>query len=285
MTQGSNQGPTDGDRQSSGQTSAPEATGQAHGAPAKERLSITGAVAVVVAAIGAICASTPRLFALGWILLAVAIVLSIVALTQKGTGRATSIAALCIAGAGLLFSGLVYFAFTSPVVSDIFGPTQPSRATDTAETGTGQNAQGEAGSAGNPLPLGASIAQGDWELTVNSVNLDATEEVLDENMYNEQPADGETYILVNITMKYVGDAKNAQAPSPVVAYETAEGQTRERFDTQAVAPDAFYETGALATGEEASGNIVFMVPAGTAAQGTLSVQPEAGQEITYVAVE
>ncbi|MFT0848009.1 DUF4352 domain-containing protein [Actinomycetaceae bacterium L2_0104] len=130
----------------------------------------------------------------------------------------------------------------------------------------------EQGTRTNPFPVGTVITDGDWQLTVNGVNLDADELVSAENMFNEPAPEGQKYILVNITLTYNGDNPEGEIPMDTIEYVTAEGNTINSFDTLAVAPEAFDSLTTLYQGASTTGNVVFAVPADSADFGTLAIR-------------
>jgi hypothetical protein len=63
-----------------------------------------------------------------------------------------------------------------------------------------------AGSRENPIPIGTSADVGDeWQVTVLTVDPNATERVLAESEYNEPPADGRRYFIAEVSVTYVGE--------------------------------------------------------------------------------
>jgi hypothetical protein len=65
-------------------------------------------------------------------------------------------------------------------------------------------AGGEIGERGNPIALGNFVQIGDWYVAVHSADLDATDEVLAQNSFNEPPVDGDTYVMAGVELAYVG---------------------------------------------------------------------------------
>lgn len=102
---------------------------------------------------------------------------------------------------------------TSEATSE--APAEEDAADDTAEeevTGqqTGDEPAADDGdetgsSRDNPLPLGQQFTVGDWQVTITSATLDATDVVLDENQFNEPPVDGRQFVLVEVEATYNGD--------------------------------------------------------------------------------
>lgn len=65
----------------------------------------------------------------------------------------------------------------------------------------------EKGTLENPYSLGEEIVDGDWSLTVNSVNLDANEQfkAMDSFVGQVPPDPGNTWVFINATFSYNGD--------------------------------------------------------------------------------
>lgn len=61
------------------------------------------------------------------------------------------------------------------------------------------------GTRDNPIPMGTTVTLSDgWEITVLSVIPDATNIVLNENMFNKPPKAGDQFFLARIQAKYIG---------------------------------------------------------------------------------
>ncbi len=115
--------------------------------------------------------------------------------------------------------------------------TEPD-ASGTSQTQAGETAAPEAGETtapeepaeasadgtrGNPFPIGTEIEGKDWTVVVNSVNLDASGEIMDANPFNTEPADGETWIIVNYTLTYTGSDEGNPLTDIEVEYVTPGG--------------------------------------------------------------
>jgi hypothetical protein len=122
---------------------------------------------------------------------------------------------------------------------------------------------------------------------INSVTLAAPEAVASANEFNEPPAEGSEYIVVNYSATYVGDDPEGQMAAFIgVEYVTAEGTTVDGTDSLAVAPDPVFDSlSTLYTDGTATGNTVFEVPSASAAQGVLAVRPGMLADKVFVAVQ
>ena len=67
---------------------------------------------------------------------------------------------------------------------------------------------GPVGTRGSPHPIGETITVGEWDITIADAAEDATAEVLAENSFNEEPADGRQFFMVGIEATYNGTASD-----------------------------------------------------------------------------
>lgn len=228
-------------------------------------------VALVLAIIGAVFAVIEGAYIIGWVLLPVAFILSIVALAQRGRRKGKAWAALALAIIGTI-AGLAAFSMTvSNAVEDAFGNGDVDVVAPTTAASAGEDAApaAAAGSRENPLPLGSTIATDKWQVTVNSFIPDATEAVLAENPINEAPADGHVYALINVTITYLGE-ESAYAAEVSTNYVTSTGTVVDGTDAIVVAPDSL-GLEELYNGASVTGNVVRQIPAGDA--GTIRITP------------
>ncbi len=277
--------------------------------PPEER-NVLGIISLVCAIIGFVFACIPGALIVGWVLLPIAFILSLVSLFLKGKKKGAGVAGLIISIVGTIVGVVVFLTVVATAFDDATSggdfdystPAQPATSTPaspdatntpssaTAEPTAEESAEAEAPSPGegtrtNPLPIGSTFSQGDWEVTVNDVNLDATDEVMAENMFNEEPAEGDVYILVNVTVKYLGNDSEGAYPYVDVSYVTAGGNTRESYDTFAVAPDPLSDANTLYHGAEESGNVVLAAPNDSVEEGTLAISAGFFGDKVFFAVE
>ncbi len=282
------QGPGAGGDQGYGQ--APGfGPGQGNGKPR----NVIAIVALVAAIVGFIFAVWEGAFLVGWILLPIAFVLSLVALFQNGKPKKLAVAALIISIIGTIagavaFLGSAFNAFenefnpettvsepavevTEPGVEETDVPAEETIEEATPEETTQEDsASGESGSRTNPAPLGSTLSSPEWEVTVNSFTPDATAEVMAENQFNEDPDAGSVYALINVTIKRVA-AEPGYPLDVSVGYVTESGNVVNTFDSMVVVPDDLGNANELYEGAEATGNVVVMIPEGGA--GTIRVTP------------
>lgn len=270
-----------------------------HGAPTqspiqqptktKKPRNIVGLIALIAAAIGFIFACVPGALIIGWILLPIAFILSIVSLFFKDKAKGMGIAALILSVVGtivgvVVFTSVVANSFSNAVGGGETKVVQPSGSASANAAPAG--AQGsKAGTRENPNPIGSVMESKDWRIVVNSVKLAATDAVLAADTYNKPPAAGSEYILVNYSATYIGNDANGQMPAFVsVEYVTPDGKTMNGLDKLVMAPEPINTTNALYKGGTATGNKAIEVPSATADQGVLAIRPGFADKV-FVAVK
>lgn len=245
-------------------------------ADAAPKNSLLGTIALITAVVGSVFAVIPGALIIGWILLPIAFVLAIVALFQKGR-KLFGVLALALSIVGTIAGVIVFVGGLANAVSDAIDESVSGG--DLASVEPAEPAAEEApeedpaGTRSHPHPLGTTVSNDEWSVTINSVQLDATEAVLAANVINPAPAEGEQYILVNATATYTGAETGMPAVDLSFAYVTADGVTVHSYDTIAVAPDAFDSMAELYTDASITGNIALAVPSDTAGEGTIVVTP------------
>lgn len=253
-------------------------------ATTKEK-NVLGIIALVVSIVGFIFACIPGALIIGWILLPIAFILSIVSLFLKGKGKGLGVAGLIISVVGGVVGFIVFFAVLATSFEEAFSGEEITATT--AESGITEeaNQDDQKGTRANPYPVGTTLAGEDWEVTINDVNLDATSEIVEENLFNDEPEPGFTYINVNVTITYIGDDENGEMNMTTIAYVTADGNTINSYDNMVVPPEPLDTMSTLYPGASTSGNIAFAVPEDTADQGTLAINVDLFDDKVFVAVK
>lgn len=274
---------------------------QDHGAPtqtpwpeptkAKKPRNVLGLIALITAVIGFIFACVPGALIIGWVLLPIAFILALVSLFIKDKAKWMGIAALIVSIVGTIVGFMVFTSVVASSFDDAFGSGDTKVVAPTTEAGGNAAAPQEkpaanAGTRENPYPIGSVVESNDWRVVVNSVTLAATEAVAAANQFNDEPAAGSEYILVNYSTTYIGDDPDGQMPAfTSIEYVTVEGTTVNTFDKSVVAPDPIDTTSTLYTNATATGNVAFEVPSATAGQGVLAVRPGMFGDKVFVAVK
>ena len=138
-------------------------------------------------------------------------------------------------------------ATTAPVVAapSTVAPLQPS-----AEVGTRDN----------PVPIGVPADMGDgWTVTVNSVDLNANEELVGGSMFNDEPPAGSVYILINVTATYNGSDDKA-TPFMYMSGVTSSNLEIDGLDNFVLAPDSFDSISDVFAGGSETGDFALTVP-------------------------
>ncbi|GAA1453291.1 hypothetical protein ACFP47_00675 [Nesterenkonia lacusekhoensis] len=267
----------------------PETSGSGTQRPGR---NVLGMIALITAILGAIFACVPGALILGWILLPIAFVLSLVSLFLRGKRRGSGIAGLIISVVGTIVGVVVFFAVVADAFDEAFTDetvgSQPAQQEEGSEQDGSEGEQGQEdadeGTRANPYPLGTELSSSDWTVTVNSVDLDADAAVAAENQFNEGPAEGHTYILVNVTATYAGEDPDGASPWVGVSYVSPAGNTFSAADQSVVTPESFDSLATLYEGASETGNIALHVPSEDVEDGVLSVDPDMFADTVYVEV-
>ncbi len=260
-----------------------------------EKNSMTGLVALVLAAVGFVFACIPGIMIVGWILLSIALILGIVAQVQKGK-KTFGIAAIVLVIVGTLTSAIIVVAIGDAVIGGTGNDAPPtiSSQTDDKEEDplpeddthlddpAGEDPSGNDSDSGNPsdatgtrsdpYSIGDLIVGSEWEVVVNSVNLDANQVIAETNQFNDSPTPGHKYILVNLTVKYLGGEMESTYDGAVsLAFVTDGGQVINSWDAIVVPPEPAFGMTELYEGGKSTGNEALLIPEDEA--GLLRISP------------
>lgn len=261
----------------------------------RKQRNTVGLIALIAAIVGFIFACIPGALIVGWILLPISFILSIVGLAMSGKTKGTSISALIISIVGFIVGVIVFLTAVGSAFDEAFddevsvsepGSGNSPVADDQSTDGSPDDASEEdaQGSRSNPVEMGSTISSSNWEVTVDSFNPNATDAVLSANEFNEAPSDGNSYALAEVTVTYTGDESEAPWAGITFAYVTEEGNTVDAYDTLAVAPGPnFSDIGELYAGATDSGNVLFEIPQN--GDGVLRVTPGLLADDVFVATE
>lgn len=116
------------------------------------------------------------------------------------------------------------------------------------------------GARGNPVPAGEAARVGDWEVTVLSVVPDAGQVVLAENSFNDPPAEGRRFFMVELAATYRGESSESvlwglsmsAVGESLVAYGGFE-------DSCGVIPDDIESSAEVFPGGTVTGNVCWQV--------------------------
>lgn len=118
---------------------------------------------------------------------------------------------------------------SEPAEDESSEPAEEDSSEPADEKPTGGGSGGE-GTRDNPYGVGDTFtlddgADGKVEVTIGEVNWDATDAVMKANEFNEKPGDGETYILVPITVTYSGPESFSPLVGLSVEYVSGKGNS------------------------------------------------------------
>ena len=257
----------------------------------KKQRNILGIIALIVAAIGFIFACIPGALIVGWILLPIGFILGIVSLFMKGKVKWQGLTAIIVSVVGTIIGVIVFTVVVATAFDDAFGGSETevgssTTVTEEAEGDTEEEAPAtEAGTRENPVPLGTPLSTDEWTVTINSVTLNAQDQLLAAaDLYNEAPDAGMEYVLINYTVQYTGkDAEGGIPAFAMVDYVTADGNTVNNLDKLVMSPDSIDIMSPLYEGASVTGNHAIQVP--TPADGVLAVTPGMMADKVFVAIK
>lgn len=221
--------------------------------------------------------------------------LGITALTRKRHTKTPAVVGTILSGISLLLSVLlivVGFAVSSTPTADEaesdssaqeepLTEDHPTAKDDNDETVPSEQEDkepeappAEQGTRENPAPIGTTVeasygSSPEWRVTIDSVTLDATDQVLDANMFNDAPDDGMQYAMISVTVTYLGDETAYPSVDLSFSYVSVDGKTYEEYDSLIVPPDpSFSDINEMYNGATESGNVAIAIPSNTAGQGT-----------------
>jgi hypothetical protein len=176
--------------------------------------------------------------------------------------------------AGGLLVGLIIGGFGGVVLSG--GDDESTTQIATAETGSQQSprsttsstststtsttaAAPEAGTRSNPFPVGASLATNDGiGIVVQSVDFNGDAAVAGANRFNDPPAPGNRFVLVNV--KVTNSTDEPLIPWIAIDVEGIGSANQVRGRCSAVLPDSLSDAPEIYPGGETAGNVCVEVP-------------------------
>lgn len=171
------------------------------------------------------------------------------------------------------------------IVDDSAVTTTDTRVTDTSRDtppdagssdATSDSQATTIGTRRDPIPVGQEAVVGAWEVRITDVLTDATQVILDENMFNEPPESDARYVLITLDATYVGEVASTFWIDILCTFVGDEGDT---FSLASVVPPTpITDTAEVATGGAVSGNVVFAVASKEIAGGTLMLQDLVSRE-------
>ncbi len=142
--------------------------------------------------------------------------------------------------------------------------------TTTARPTTTTTVPAKVGTQQNPIHVGQEAQVGDWRIEVLGATLNATQAVLAENMFNDPPAPGSQYVLVNLRATYTGQSSDTFWIGTSCKFVGSRGNTFSWGG--AVAPNSILNYGEMFPGASAAGNLLYEVPSDQVYGGLLMAE-------------
>lgn len=258
-------------------------------APKSSQTNALGIIAIVLGGIGFVLAFIPFVGVVGGFLAFVGLVLGVIGLFMKNKGKGTAIAGTAVSGLALILSivmGLVYTAAFVSAVDDAVSVDDPVVQEPAADGGEAPVAEEEPaadstlGTRENPAPFGSTVVidtfEGSvWEVTAAAPNLNATADVKAANQFNPDPAPGNQYAILPVTVTYVGE-ESGRPFDLSFTYVSPAGQS---YEGAFVAMDGqLSDVAELYKDASGTGNVIIEIPAEGAEQGTWGVEYIFGDE-------
>lgn len=271
-------------------------------------------ISLIISGVGFVFSIIPGFLSLGWLVLAVGLILGIVTLLLKHQPRILTYIAVALAVVGILIAPLVYRFYLAKALHDAFSELEkspsdkasvsaPSTSSDSAPSDKGEadtsdkaegekkeesstsETTGEQTTRDNPAPIGSEIKTKDWTMVINSVDLDAASKVVDANPVNTAPEDGEVYLLINLTVTYNGDKREGDYPMYQLSYVSADGNSFDSTSKLLVAPEQIDSFKKMFKGASETGNEVIAVKTSDIEKGVLAVTPDILGDTVFVAIK
>lgn len=154
----------------------------------------------------------------------------------------------------------------------------PDAVTEDAETSVGTRS--------NPAPFGAIARIDDWEVSIIDVNKDAEDLVAAENMFNDPPEEGRSFVMWTVEATYVG---NESGTAWIDLSWKLVGSGGNSFssgsgDSCGVLPDDLDDGGETFPGGVVVGNVCVSAETAQIAGGTILVEGFFGESRTFFAI-
>ncbi|WP_199039092.1 hypothetical protein [Glycomyces salinus] len=133
-----------------------------------------------------------------------------------------------------------------------------------------------------PLEPGASVEIADWSVSVGEVVLDATDQILDHDSFNEAPEAGRQYIMIELVTTYNG--ADASDPYLDLDWDLWDGTLVDHTEPIVLLPNDLMDVRDVAGGESASGNIFLEVPEGDYSTASVVIGEMLGDDEFYLAL-
>lgn len=147
-------------------------------------------------------------------------------------------------------------------------PRSTTSATKRASTTSTTAKEQDAGTRANPFPIGTPLeTTRGIGIVVQSVDLNGDAAIAGENRFNDPPAPGNRFVLVNV--KVTNNSDEPVVPWVSIDVEAIGSANQVRGSCTAVIPDALFNAPEIYPGGETSGNVCVEVPIAEIDDGSL----------------
>lgn len=252
-----------------------------------------GLVGLIVAIVGFVFACIPGAPLIGWVLLPIGFILSVVGLALTEKTQAAALAGLIVSVVGTVAGGLVLmFSIDNVFLGDVKLLPSPQSSAEVDRYGAtdddDQSAKNDGvdstdqGSRGQPVELGSTVSSPDWDVTIVNFDPQATDAVLAAHELNDPPGEGNVYAMAEVEFTYTGKSSADPVAETDIAYVTKGGATRNFYDVDVLIPEpSFYDIGELYEGTSGTGHVILEIPADDD-NGLLRVTPGVVEEDVFV---
>ncbi|WP_378148372.1 hypothetical protein ACFJGV_08710 [Cnuibacter sp. UC19_7] len=233
--------------------------------PPASGFNVLALVALLLAVVGAPTAFLPDVNFIGWLLLGISVVLSVVALALRGQKKGLAIASLSLSMAGALSSGVFWGLMA---ISDNAAPVESPISEQ----------QSTLGSISDPLPLGSPIELEDWTYTILDVETDSgvvASEMDASGNYFETAEPGQRWVVMTYSITNKGEA--SAYPAEIVTAMVSPDDEDLGIDLPRYVLD---DTSLLPAGESRVLSVAFLIPEGS--DPLVRVTPSVFQDPVYL---
>lgn len=138
----------------------------------------------------------------------------------------------------------------------------------------------------SPYSINHAFQLGSWVICLGATNINGWPLIQGENMFNDAPTAGWTYLLVPVTYKRLGAEPKAPWISARIRFIGSNGvaySAWEKSQSCGVVPDDASEIGDMYAGATAKGNECAVVPTKAVAGGVWRVETDVWNDYRYVA--
>ena len=153
-------------------------------------------------------------------------------------------------------------------------PTETTATTSESRAATTTEAPlvGES-SLDSPIQLGAVVQAGSWRLRVSAITPDGTDEVMEENQFNDPPPEGNQFFIASLEATYTGTESSTFSGDMRLKSVGDSRVAYEGFDAYCgVIPDDINDSGETFPGGTITGNVCWSIQSTDAASLVMIVE-------------